>query len=100
MDAIEQRWYERDFNEATAISRQLAIAMPGTTAQHIIDVNRFCECCEDNEGYDVPKERMRDLKAAGLVSGGRFGWYTLTDEGQRVRDAWYGIHRPERDAAE
>lgn len=83
--SVSAYWLERDHREAIAIHQQLAQCGPGITVQHVIDLNRFCECCEDDEGYDVPKERMRDLKRVDLVYGGRFGWYTATTEGQRIR---------------
>lgn len=76
---------ENDHIEAIILDQQIMAAPPGTTPQHIFDLNRFCECCEDSEGYDVPKERMRALKAAGLVDGGCFGWYTATDLGMTLR---------------
>lgn len=91
MDTIERMYFERDHNEALRIAQQLAIASAGVNAQHVIDLNRFHECCEDGEGYDVPKERMRDLKAVGLVEGGRFGFYKTTDEGMRIREVWFDM---------
>lgn len=91
MDRIEQHHYERDHYEALRINRQIEIAPSGVTSQHIIDLNRFCDCCEDGEGYNVPKERMRDLRIAGLVEGGRFGWYKVTDTGQSIRDVWFDM---------
>jgi hypothetical protein len=89
LPSIERFHAERDHDEALAIARQLSIAGPGITPQHVIDLNRFCDCCDDGEGYDVPKERMRALRDAGLVSGGRFGYYSTTDAGELVRDAWW-----------
>lgn len=89
MGRIERYYYNLDHSEALAINRQLASAPQGTTSQNVIDLNRFCDCCDDDEGYDVPKERMRSLKAVGLVDGGRGGWYSLTDAGQSVRDSLY-----------
>lgn len=88
-DRIDDRvtsdyWLARDHEEALCLHRQLQAAGAGITVQHLIDLNRFCECCEDGEGYDVPKERMRELKRVGLVAGGRFGYYTTTVEGDRI----------------
>ena len=84
MDALERRYIDSLHCEANAIERQRLASGPGVTLQHIIDLNRFCDCCDDGEGYDVPKERMRALREAGLLSGGRFGYYTTTPEGQRI----------------
>lgn len=91
-DHYDPYWVPRDHDEALAIDMQLRGAGPGITAQHVIDLNRFCDCSEDDEGYDVPLERMRELRKVGLVTGGRFGYYTTTDEGNRVRAMWFGIN--------
>lgn len=37
------------------------------TAQEMKDLLRFYECACDNEGYDVPKERMKRLAQIGLL---------------------------------
>jgi hypothetical protein len=92
-DPVARKYFEQDHAEALAINCQLAAARDiriEATAQHVIDLNRFCECAEDGDGYDVPRERMRDLRDVGLVKGGRFGWYTTTEAGQLVREAWNG----------
>ena len=91
MDSIERAHIERAHYEALRINRQWEIAPAAVSVQHVIDLNRFCDCAEDDEGYDVPNDRMRALKAVGLVEGGRFGWYKLTDEGQRVRNVWFDM---------
>lgn len=39
---------------------------------------RFCETCEDGEGYDVPKLMMKRLAALGLVVHKGGGWYEGT----------------------
>jgi hypothetical protein len=90
-DRLQRLYIENDHAEALAIERQLAVAPAGVSAQHVIDLNRFCETTEDDGSYDVPKERMRALKAAGLVSGGQFGWYFTTDVGLSIRDAWFDL---------
>ena len=89
LHSIERYHIARDHGESLCIARQLSVATAGVTSQHVIDLNRFCDCCDDDGGYDVPKERMRALRDAGLVSGGRFGYYAITDAGQLVRDAWF-----------
>lgn len=93
MDAMDRAtasgYVEQDHDEALVIARQMGMAGFGVTAQHVIDLNRFCECAEDDEGYDVPRERMRALRGAGLVAGGRGGYYTTTEAGERLRAAWF-----------
>lgn len=39
---------------------------------------RFCETCEDGEGYDVPKPMMKRLAELGLVVHKGGGWYEGT----------------------
>lgn len=39
---------------------------------------RFCETCEDGEGYDVPKSMMKRLAQLGLVVHKGGGWYEGT----------------------
>ncbi len=39
---------------------------------------RFCETCEDGEGYDVPKAMMKRLAELGLVVYCHFGRYAGT----------------------
>lgn len=48
---------------------------------------RFCECVEDNEGFDVDKYMMRRLADIGLVRSQGFGRYIATSYGQAVRAA-------------
>lgn len=36
---------------------------------------RFCETCEDGEGYDVPKAMMKRLAELDLVVRKSGGWY-------------------------
>lgn len=86
-------YFERDWDEAITINHQLSHAGEGVTAQHIIDLNRFCDCTDDNEGYDVPKERMKSLRDAGLVAGGHRGYYSTTDKGQDVYAQYFIVNR-------
>jgi hypothetical protein len=51
-------------------------------AQQSRDVQRFHETCEDGQGYDVPKDRMKTLSRIGLVRALGFGRYELTDVGE------------------
>lgn len=40
---------------------------------------RFCETCQDDEGYDVPKPMMKRLAELGLVKYKGFGRYQQTE---------------------
>jgi hypothetical protein len=40
---------------------------------------RFCETCEDGEGYDVPKKMMKRLAELGLVLHLGGGYYEGTN---------------------
>jgi hypothetical protein len=40
---------------------------------------RFCETCDDDEDYDVPKPMMKRLAELGLVKSLGFGRYEQTD---------------------
>lgn len=54
------------------------------TNQELKDALRFMETCEDNEGYDVPKERMKRLATLGLVKHCGGGYYEATDKLQEL----------------
>jgi len=43
------------------------------TQQELADALRFCVVCEDGEGYDVPRPRMKRLEVLGLVVDKKFG---------------------------
>lgn len=86
-------YFERDWDEAIAINHQLSHVGEGVTDQHIIDLNRFCDCCDDDEGYDVPKERMKALRAVGLVEGGHRGYYSTTEKGRTIYEQYFIVNR-------
>ncbi len=48
------------------------------------DLHRFHECVSDDEGYDVPKERMRRLAEIGLVRRVTANYYEHTIFGLAV----------------
>lgn len=48
---------------------------------------RFCDTCDDNEGYDVPRDMMKRLEALGLVKDKRFGRFEQTTLLLDIRDA-------------
>ena len=47
---------------------------------------RFCETCEDGEGYDVPKPMMKRLASLGLVVPQPFGFYVGTQLLDRLQE--------------
>jgi hypothetical protein len=49
--------------------------------QQIKDLLRFHETTEDDQGYDVPRERMKSLARAGLIRSLGFRRYEFTDAG-------------------
>lgn len=48
---------------------------------------RFCETCDDNEGYDVPQSMMKQLEALGLVVDKQFGQFEQTSLLLDIREA-------------
>ena len=48
---------------------------------------RFCETCDDNEGYDVPRAMMKRLEFLGLVIDKKFGRFEQTNLLLEIRDA-------------
>lgn len=56
---------------------------------------RFCETCDDGEGYDVPRQMMLKLAAHGLVIDKLFGRFEQTNLLLDIRDdleAWALVH--------
>ncbi len=54
------------------------------TEQQARDILRFCDTCEDGQGYDVPKDRMKSLARLGLIRTTGFSRYEITDAGDAV----------------
>lgn len=54
------------------------------TEQQERDILRFYDTCEDGQGYDVPKERMKSLARLGLIRPTGFSRYEITDAGNAV----------------
>ena len=56
---------------------------------------RFCETCDDDEGYDVPRTMMKQLEKLGLVIDKKFGRFGQTELLLDLRDdleAWALVH--------
>lgn len=54
------------------------------TEQQECDILRFYDTCEDGQGYDVPKDRMKSLARLGLIRTTGFSRYEITDAGDAV----------------
>lgn len=54
------------------------------TEEQVRDLQRFFETSEDNQGYDVPTDRMKALARLGLVRSLGFNSYEFTDVGDSV----------------
>lgn len=59
-------------------------------AQAQADLMRFCETCADDEGYDVPKERMQEMAKIGLVRRVSGRIYEITEFGRQVESVLSG----------
>ena len=62
------------------VPRELLIPIE-ITAHHTEDLLRFFDTCEDDQGYDVPKPRMKSLARVGLIRSTGFSRYEITDLG-------------------
>lgn len=51
---------------------------------------RFCETCDDDQGYDLPRAAMTRLATLGLVADKHFGRYEQTDLLLDIRDRLEG----------
>ena len=60
------------------------------TEQQRRDVLRFHETTEDDQGYDVPADRMKSLARVGLIRSIGFKRYEFTDAGLAVVEAING----------
>lgn len=50
------------------------------------DLHRFFETSDDDESYDIPKDRMKRLAALGVVQHSGFGRYSITAFGHYVHE--------------
>jgi hypothetical protein len=88
-DGLTQRWA---LVVAQAASAECGIPTP-TEAERQAAL-RFCETCEDGEGYDVPAPMMRRLAALGYVQHRGGGWY----EGTPMLDQLQALEAQKADA--
>lgn len=66
---------------------ELQQLMETMTEEEAAAALRFCETCDDNEGYDVPRKMMKRLEELGLVIDKKFGRFEQTDLLIDLRDA-------------
>lgn len=67
------------------MSVERVIAVPvKISEQQERDILRFRDTCEDDQGYDVPKDRMKSLARLGLIRPTGFSRYEITDVGDAV----------------
>lgn len=67
------------------MSVERVIAVPvKISEQQERDILRFLDTCEDDQGYDVPKYRMKSLARLGLIRPTGFSRYEITDVGDAV----------------
>lgn len=77
-------WHNTE-TDSTAESHAQTTA-PVLSADEFKALARFCDTCEDGEGYDVPKKMMKQLARIGVVNHVNSGVYELTEFGQYVID--------------
>lgn len=61
--------------------------IPKLTPDEMVALLRFCETCDDGQGYDVPKPMMKRLARVGVVNHSSGGFYEITEFGDAVIDA-------------
>lgn len=83
---------ETNFNENGETENRIASAAPVERVVMRLDSDeiaaaiRFCETCDDNEGYDIPRKMMKRLELNGLVIDKKFGRFEQTDLLVSIRD--------------
>lgn len=87
--AVDSGWLARAILESQPNHVPQAPIL-AVTLSELEAFNRFCDCAEDNEGYDVDKEMMRRLSEIGLVRSTGFGRYMTTSYGDAVRSQGRG----------
>lgn len=65
------------------VPRELSVLI-ALKKQQERDILRFYDTCEDGQGYDVPKDRMKSLARLGLIRSTGFSRYEITDAGDAV----------------
>lgn len=61
-----------------------SMAWPELSAEEMTALLRFCETCEDGQGYDIPKPMMNALAAIGVLQHMSAGIYAITVFGEAV----------------
>lgn len=65
----------------------ISLCLDWMSPQEVRAAVRFCETCDDDEGYDVPRAMMKRLEAVGLVVDKRFGRFEQTTLLLDIREA-------------
>ena len=86
---VEALIYRSDCDAREAVATLQALPEVEVAGWHpteaaITALKRFEETCTDNEGYDVPKDTMRNLQAIGLIYRTYGDMYCITDYGQHI----------------
>lgn len=69
---------------------------PELTLEERAAALRFCETCQDDEGYDVPRPMMKRLAELGLVEYKGFGRYEQTDTILKLESDHMDVDRAKR----
>lgn len=69
----------------TSVSEAWPVPTEQIAPEELAAFHRFCECCEDGEGYDVDAPMMRTLWKKGLLRHLGFGRYETSTYGNTVR---------------
>jgi hypothetical protein len=69
----------------TSVSEAWPAPAEKIPADELRAFHRFCECCEDGEGYDVDATMMRALWKKGLLRHLGFGRYETSTYGNHIR---------------
>jgi hypothetical protein len=71
---------------ARVYERLLGVARTWLLPDDMAALQRFYETCEDNQPYDVPKDRMKRLAELGVIQWHGAARYSITAFGQHVLD--------------
>lgn len=61
-------------------------SLPELSMEERTALLRFVECCEDGQGYDVPKAMMKQLARKGALNHLSAGIYEMSEAGEAMLD--------------
>jgi len=73
--------------EACLLEAMISLCLDWMSPEEVRAAVRFCETCDDDEGYDVPRAMMKRLEALGLVADKKFGRFEQTSLLLDIREA-------------